>query len=267
MMAPLCGPAARHRPTEIGRPLRIGGAAASPVPGACPAEDRISGDYIDRLTSGQREAGDSLHLLVMDLHKELNRLQQRLATETIDGAQVYGVLDDDRPLIAAFMAGVNRTRELKFDHPGLGTTATRSGERLVIQNDIGTTEAHVLVVHVEGGACHADLHRRAHRPPGLLPEPVRSFRRALAGHGVAAGRGAPEDLYHLCLGTYGPGPDRHAGLPDLPGIAAGLPDRLEPGAQAAADVRAAAACAWRCCAGRPTTIMGTGASCPWGENS
>ena len=87
----------------------------------------------------------------MDLHQELNRLQQRLATERIDGAQVYGVLEDDRPLIAAFMAGVNRTRELKFDHPGLGTTATRSGERLVIQNDIGMTEAHVLVVHVEGG--------------------------------------------------------------------------------------------------------------------
>ena len=47
------------------------------------------------------------------------------------------------------MAGVNRTKGLKFDHPGLGTTATRSGDRLVIQNDIGLTEAHVLVVHLE----------------------------------------------------------------------------------------------------------------------
>ena len=48
------------------------------------------------------------------------------------------------------MAEVNRTRGLKFDHPGLGTTATRSGHRLVIQNDIGMTEAHVLIIHVEG---------------------------------------------------------------------------------------------------------------------
>ena len=48
------------------------------------------------------------------------------------------------------MAGLNRTAPLKFDHPGLATTATRSGERLVIQNDIGTTDAHVIVMHVEG---------------------------------------------------------------------------------------------------------------------
>ena len=66
----------------------------------------------------------------MDLHKELNRLQQQLTTETISGASVYNVREDDRPLIAAFMSGVNQTRELKFDHPGLGTTATRSGEDL-----------------------------------------------------------------------------------------------------------------------------------------
>jgi hypothetical protein len=42
------------------------------------AEDRISGEYLNRLISGQWEAGHSLHLVVMDLHKELNRLQQQL---------------------------------------------------------------------------------------------------------------------------------------------------------------------------------------------
>ena len=97
----------------------------------------------------QQNEHDGLHLLIMDLHKELNRLQQQIATESIDGACVYGVHEGDRPLIRAFMAGLNRTRELKFDHPGLGTTATRTGDKLVIQNDIGMTEAHVLVVHVE----------------------------------------------------------------------------------------------------------------------
>ena len=139
MMAPL------QAPSEYAGALA---ALLAKTPAA--AEDRIAGATIDHLTSGQRDAGDSLHLLVMDLHKELNRLQQQLATETIDGASVYGVHEEDRPLVAAFMAGLNRTRDLKFDHPGLGTTATRSGDRLVIQNDIGLTEAHVLVIHVEG---------------------------------------------------------------------------------------------------------------------
>ena len=74
----------------------------------------------------------------MNLHKELNRLQQQLTTETIGGASVYGVRENDRPLITAFMNGVNQTRELKFDHPGLGTTATHSGERLVIRFSSGS---------------------------------------------------------------------------------------------------------------------------------
>jgi len=168
----------------------------------CLAADRIAGDYIDRLTSGQRAARDSLHLVVMDLHKELNRLQQQLATDTIDGAQVYGVRDDDRPLIAAFMAGINQTRELKFDHPGLGTTATRSGKRLVIQNDIGITEAHVLVLHIEATRVtltYTDVHidrlvffQNLFDRFSVRWEDTVSRRTA----------GQREDLYHLCLGTF-----------------------------------------------------------------
>jgi CHAD domain-containing protein/uncharacterized protein Yka (UPF0111/DUF47 family) len=166
------------------------------------ADDRISGAYIRRLTSGQREAGDSLHLLVMDLHKELNRLQQQLATESIDGAQVYGIRHDDRPLVAAFMAGVNQTRELKFDHPGLGTTATRSGDRLVLQNDIGMTDAHVLVVHVQGQTVtltYTDVHI----------DRLVFFQDLFARFGVhwqdtvsRRPAGMSEEMYHLCLGTY-----------------------------------------------------------------
>lgn len=91
---------------------------------------------------------DSLHRLVMDLHKQLNRLQAELAEEMVDGAASYGLAQTDRPFVAAFMAGLNRTAHLKFNHPGLATTATRAGGRLVIQNDIGTTDAHVIVIHV-----------------------------------------------------------------------------------------------------------------------
>ncbi len=49
-------------------------------------------------------------------------------------------------MVAAFMRGVDRTRALKFNHPGLETSAVRSGSRLVIQNDIGTTDAHIVVI-------------------------------------------------------------------------------------------------------------------------
>lgn len=110
--------------------------------------ERITGVYIDLITAGGRQA-DSLHLLVMDAHRALNRLQSDVATETLDGAAVYRLADRDRPLVAAFVSGVRITSPLKFDHPGLGTTATRSGRRLLIQNDIGGTEEHVVVITVD----------------------------------------------------------------------------------------------------------------------
>lgn len=104
---------------------------------------------------------DSIHLLVMDLHRVLNGLQAAIATETLEGAAVYRVEGADRLRIQAFMSGVNATAPLKFDHPGLGTTATRSGDALVLQNDIGTTDAHVLVVRVVGTTAtvvYTDVH-------------------------------------------------------------------------------------------------------------
>jgi uncharacterized protein Yka (UPF0111/DUF47 family) len=105
--------------------------------------------------------GDSLHRLVMDLHKALNRLTAAHAEEVLAGAHVYGLLPEDHPAVEAFMRGVESTRKLKFDHPGLSATATRSGERLIIQNDIGETDAHVVVIAVEQDAVrvtYTDVH-------------------------------------------------------------------------------------------------------------
>jgi hypothetical protein len=104
-------------------------------------------------------------------------MQAELAEETLDGAAVYGLSDPDRPLVSAFMAGVNRTAKLKFNHPGLATTATRAGDRLVIQNDIGTTDAHVIVIHVVELAVsvtYTDVHpeRLAFFKDMLRPEAV-----------------------------------------------------------------------------------------------
>ena len=123
--------------------------------------EEIDGARITAITSGDRSAGDSLHLLVMDLHRALNALLDQLANETIDGARTYLLDEGDRELVQAFMKGLNRTAPLKFNHPGLGTTVTRAGERLVIQNDIGVTEAHVLVIAVTSAAVtitYTDVH-------------------------------------------------------------------------------------------------------------
>lgn len=115
------------------------------------------------LTGGRRGGEDTFHILVMDLHKSLNRLAAELSDETVEGAHVWQLEADDRPRVAAFMRGLNRTKGLKFDHPGLDTAATRDGKRLLIQNDIGTNDVHVLVIQVEGLSItltYSDLHER-----------------------------------------------------------------------------------------------------------
>ena len=122
----------------------------------------IPGQLIDGMTSGDRAAGDSLHLVVMDAHRAINKLQAATATETLAGARVHGLSPTGRHRVEAFMAGLNRTAPLKFDHPGLGTTATELDGRLLIQNDIGTTDAHVLVLRVcglEATLTYTDIHR------------------------------------------------------------------------------------------------------------
>ena len=124
--------------------------------------DRLSDKQVEALTHGRRGTADSLHLLVMDLHKQINKLSGELASEVIDGANVWELQAQDRPRVAAFMRGLNRTAVLKFDHPGLDTAATRDGDRLLLQNDIGTNDAHVLVLQVTGRAIaltYSDLHR------------------------------------------------------------------------------------------------------------
>jgi uncharacterized protein Yka (UPF0111/DUF47 family) len=128
--------------------------------------DRVPRGAVAAITSPGRGNGrdaDSLHRLVMDLHRAVNALQASLAEGNIDGARVWHIEAPDRALIQAFMSGVNETAPLKFAHPGLGTTATRVGSRLVIQNDIGTTDAHVLVLHVErltATLTYTDVHAR-----------------------------------------------------------------------------------------------------------
>lgn len=168
----------------------------------CAPQDRITGAQIAAITSGGRDGEDTAHRLVMDMHRALNALQARVSSEIVEGAHVYGVAAADRPLVAAFMRGVKRTAALKFDHPGLGTTATRSGGRLVLQNDIGTTDAHVLVVHVEGPRAtltYTDVHmQRLLFFQGLFDAWHVDWEDTLS----RTDRSLEDGLYHLCIGAF-----------------------------------------------------------------
>jgi pyruvate,orthophosphate dikinase len=167
-----------------------------------PDGDAITAEDISRLTAGRRREKDSLHLVVMDAHRELNQLVGRLASESIAGALAYGIEVADRPLVGAFARGVERTERLRFDHPGLGTVATRSGDALVVQNDIGETEAHVVVVKVVDRAVTV-IYTDVHLPRLLF------FQRMLAGREIhwedtrsRSSGTASDELYHLAVGRF-----------------------------------------------------------------
>jgi uncharacterized protein Yka (UPF0111/DUF47 family) len=128
------------------------------------AGEHLAAAELDALADASRPAGDSLHLLVMDLHRALNRLAASLSELEVAGAHAWQLAADgsDLPLLEAFMRGVGRTAGAKLDHPGLDTSATRDGATLLIQNDIGTNDAHVLVLQVRERSItltYSDLHR------------------------------------------------------------------------------------------------------------
>lgn len=165
--------------------------------------DAVELAQIAKLTGLSDGGGDSLHRLVMDLHKALNGLAATHADEVVAGAHVSALLPQDRPAVEAFMRGVEATRKLKFNHPGLATTAARAGTRLTLQNDIGETDAHVVVINVEPDAVtviYTDVHLpRAKFFTGL----VRDFAVQWGGleHRNAAALGDEGDFY-LVTGRY-----------------------------------------------------------------
>jgi len=166
-------------------------------------EGTISSSLINTITSGEAGTGDSIHLLVMDLHRALNQLQTELSKETIDGAMTYMLGTGDDVLVRAFMAGINRTSPLRFDHPGLGTTATRTGNKLLIQNDIGVTDAHVLVVNVEEktvSVVYTDIHmQRLEFFQSLFEGWQVRWQDTLSRRGSGQ---LEKTVYHLSVGTY-----------------------------------------------------------------
>ncbi|WP_213774165.1 hypothetical protein [Bradyrhizobium sp. dw_78] len=130
--------------------------------GLLEASNEIDIARVGKLTGVAQDGSDSLHRLVMDLHKALNKLAANCSQEIVAGAHVFGLQPEDHAPVENFMHGLNETRALKFNHPGLDTMATRSGDRLLIQNDIGTTDAHVVVIAIRQNSVtvtYTDVHR------------------------------------------------------------------------------------------------------------
>ena len=192
---------------EIGAPPE--GKSAADRVSALNVQDRLASlvditpTEIAQLTGVTQAGHDSLHRLVMDLHKALNRLTANCAEEVVAGAHAYGPLPNDRLALEAFMRGLASTADLKFDHPGLGTTAMRSGKRLIIQNDIGATDAHVVVIAVESNTVtvtYTDVHRaRSTFFANLLSD----FDLQWSGTDQQRAQGQGEDgIFYLVTGIY-----------------------------------------------------------------
>jgi uncharacterized protein Yka (UPF0111/DUF47 family) len=171
--------------------------------GLLEAANEIEIARIANLTGMAEGGADSLHRLVMDLHKALNRLAADCAEEIVSGARVFGLQSEDRAPVEAFMQGLNETRALKFDHPGLDTMATRSNGRLLIQNDIGTTDAHVVVIAIKQNSVtvtYTDVHRARAKFFVALFDKFQAKWSGLDRH-VAAGLGE-DNAFFLVTGEY-----------------------------------------------------------------
>jgi hypothetical protein len=167
------------------------------------SDDQVSSGTIAALTTLQRNGHDTVHQLIVDLHGELSRLQAGLSAEEVHGASARGLNDDDRALLQVFMTGLRQTSKLKFDHPGLTTTAVRDDNRLSIQNDIVATDAHVVVVQVEGLAVTVictDVHRSR----------IRFFQDLLKPYGLTwAMSPDPDAAFETAVGQYPAGTHEH----------------------------------------------------------
>ena len=100
------------------------------------------------------------------------------------------------------MKGLNHTAPLKFNHPGLETTATEHDGQLLIQNDIGTTDAHVLIVRVEDRTVtltYTDIHRARLT---FLQSLLSKFDVQWEGPNVRTSSAVESGTYLLTTGTF-----------------------------------------------------------------
>lgn len=158
-------------------------------------DDQMTNTTIAELTTVTRNGHDTVHQLIVDMHAELNTLQDAVAAETLDGAYVYDLTDANRPLVRAFMTGVQESEALKFGHPGLNTVASRDGDRLSIHIDLGSTPPHVVAIDIENlvvAIRYSDVHRAR----------LRFFQGLLDSYAVTWTPAAAEGKMEASIGKY-----------------------------------------------------------------
>ena len=186
----------------------------------------------DRLSDGD---GDSLHRLVMDLHKALNRLAAAHAEEVIAGAHVFGLLPQDRPAVEAFMRGVEATAQVEIRSSRPGDDGGADGDAA------DDPERHRRNRRACGGdrgrsrRGHRHLHRRASARARNSSPACSRFPVQWSGleRKSAAGLATTAIFIWSPAATRATTQARDAFLEAL-GACAGLSDRLEQGAQGAA---------------------------------
>jgi hypothetical protein len=147
--------------------------------------------------------GVSLASLCTDLCREVAALRRGLASEEVAGATGYHLEPADRERVERFRTGVAAATPEGFEHPGLATLAVRHGARLVLEHDLDTASAEVLLLDVEEREVtisYTDVHR----------ERLRAFRRQLDGFPVQWEdlqrrpiQGLPDrDAYFLLRGRF-----------------------------------------------------------------
>ena len=95
-------------------------------------------------------ADDNFLNLIRATEDLLIPLREAMTPEDVYGSTTYLVEPEDIYLIRSFMIGLNRTESLRFEHPGLGTTAIRAGASLLILNEIGMTDYNFLILTITG---------------------------------------------------------------------------------------------------------------------
>ena len=220
----------------------------------------ISGAAIAALTSGEREQGDSRAPAGHGPAQGAQPAAGGLSRESIDGARVYGLHAAGQAAGARVHARRELTQALKFDHPGLGTTATAERRRSWCCR---TTSAPPTRM------CWWCTSRVS---PSRSPIPTCTWSGCCSSRACSsASRVQWEDTPLAPRQAHGRGRhlppvrrqlqardrERAGAIPGVPRFAPGVPDRLEPRAQAPAPVRAQARRASPCSSGRRTTATAT----------
>ena len=91
---------------------------------------------VEHITRGA-QVPENLHLLLMDMHKSLNNIQNRISTENIAYVMTYDIQEQDKHLIQAPMSKVNVNAPLKSDHTDPWQTATRTNGRDIVIQECG----------------------------------------------------------------------------------------------------------------------------------